>query len=207
MLSQVGFRRAERTPITDVLAIAEPSTARASDLAGTARIAGALICGAAMTAIVVHITAAGEARQLLGLTFPGLPRRLSESLAIFLNNVRVLFGVLVACVLAHLTGHTDNAPRSSLAAPRAVTLVCDIVLAVGYLFHVLLVGATVGAYGERGLAAMLPHGPLELTAFSLGLSAYLAARRGRLTRRALALSAALAVAALAVGAVLEVFGR
>ena len=41
----------------------------------------------------------------------------------------------------------------------------------------LVVGAAIGAYGTRMVGAMLPHGPVELAAYSLALALYLHGRR------------------------------
>jgi hypothetical protein len=178
----------------------------AGPLIEAARVAAALIGVAAVTALVVDLFAAQEARHFLGFTFAGVPRRWSKSVSIFAGNARVLMGVLVASAIVHLARRSTNtAPERILA--RTVTVVCDTALAAETGFNVLLVGAAFGAYGRRGLDAMLPHGPLELTAYSLALSAYLAARRGTLTRRRLIGTAAVGLAALAVGSVLEVFAR
>lgn len=168
--------------------------------------AAALVGLAALTAIAVHLFSAAEARHLLGFTFPGLPRRLTESEAIFLNNARVLAAILVACGVVQVTVQPSRV-ATDRALALAVRTVCDVVIGLGCLFNVLMVGSSLGAYGARALATMLPHGPFELGAFSLALSLYLAARRGALTRRRYAVTAGLAVAALAVGAVLEVFGK
>ena len=42
--------------------------------------------------------------------------------------------------------------------------------------NVLVVGAALGAYGERMVRAMLPHGPVELAAYALALALYLQGR-------------------------------
>jgi hypothetical protein len=88
---------------------------------------------------------------------------------------------------------------------RSVRSACDVLVGSAAVSNVLLVGAGVGAYGWRTVRAMVPHGPLELSAFSLALATYLCARRGALTRRMLLECAVAGLVALSVGAVLEVF--
>ena len=50
----------------------------------------------------------------------------------------------------------------------------------------LVVGAALGGYGTRMVRAMLPHGPVELAAYSLALALYLQGRRRALPAARLA---------------------
>jgi len=82
----------------------------------------------------------------------------------------------------------------------------DLMLGVVYVGNVLIVGVSLGAYGPRMVRALLPHGPVELFAFSLALAVYLVARE-----RGIGLSPALragvaVVALLALAAALETWG-
>jgi hypothetical protein len=96
--------------------------------------------------------------------------------------------------------------RTHARGLRALVWVCDAILVLECIQHVVLVGFTLGAYGRTGLDAVLPHGPVELAGFSVGLSLYMSSRRERLAwRRGLAL-VAIAAATLGVAAVMEVFG-
>ena len=90
-------------------------------------------------------------------------------------------------------------------ALRLAVAVFDLVLLLVATFHVVYVGAAVGAYGGRTVEAMLPHGPVELGAFAMALALYLEARRERLSRQRIAVTALVSFAALAVAALLEVF--
>ncbi len=81
---------------------------------------------------------------------------------------------------------------------------CDVTVVLACANHVFLVGATVGGYGGRGLSALLPHGPIELFAYSLGLSLYVVSRRERLAWSRAVRTAGLAVLLLTVSAVVEV---
>jgi hypothetical protein len=167
-------------------------------------VALALVGLTALTAIAVHLVAADAARQQLGFTFEGLPRRVDQALAIFANNVRVLGAVLAACVAVQVAARGPDAGWEALLL-RTVTAVCDAAVIVGCAVHVLVIGAAVGAYGERTLWMVLAHGPFELAAFSLALALYLAGRRERLPAGRLLAVALAATAALAVGALLEVY--
>jgi hypothetical protein len=179
---------------------------RRADLVAAVRIAAVMLAFAALAALAVHLASAAQARHVLGFTFPGIPRRLSQSEAIFVNNGRMLAAVVVAAGLVQLLAG-DQASALDRALAVGVRTVCDAVLAVGTLVNALIVGSSLGAYGSEALSSMLPHGPFELGAFSLALSLYLSARRGEVTRRRLVVTGVVAVAALALGAVLEVYGR
>lgn len=177
---------------------------RARDLTTAAQLA-ALVSGlVALTALVVHLAAAQDARHWLGFTFPGLPREFDAARDIFLTNVRLLGSVLGACLVVQLVRGVRPANRVERAAQLGTVGMCDLVLISGCALHVLFVGSALGAYGDRTLGALLPHGPVELAAFSLGLALYLAARRERLAPGRF-LSVGLAcVAGLAIAALLEV---
>jgi transketolase C-terminal domain/subunit len=71
--------------------------------------------------------------------------------------------------------------------------------------NVLVVGAAVGAYGERMVRAMLPHGPFEVAAYSLELTLYLEGRRRPLPAARLTGTIAASVALLALAALLETY--
>jgi len=150
----------------------------------------------ATTAVAVRLTAATEARELLGFTFRGLPHRPSESVAIFVNNVRVLGAILAACGIVQLAW-------GSLT--RVAVGICDVALLVGSVLQIVLIGTAFGAYGRRVLETVFAHAPFELLAFSLGLGLYLEARRTRLSMQRVVTVTASATTALAIGAVVEVF--
>ena len=169
-----------------------------TDCRRAAELAAAMVLAAALIATGVHAFAAAATRHWLNFPFGGIPAQLGQVLAIFLNNLRLLAALFAAAIVAQLT------VRTGAPGMRPLTWVCDALVGLGCAVHVALVGMTVGAYGSRGVGALLPHGPVELAAFSLGVSLYLAARREPLSpRRALAVAAP-AVAVLALAAVLEV---
>ena len=65
--------------------------------------------------------------------------------------------------------------------------------------------AALGAYGSRMAGALLPHGPVELSAYALMGALYLHGRHAVLSGRAITTTAATSVALLALAAVLETF--
>lgn len=169
-----------------------------------------LVLLAAGAALAVSLAGAEGARAWLGYGFEGLPDRAGEVVAIFANNVRMLAGVFAACCVAQLARNDLRAgagPQAALASGfgQAFTWVCDLAVAGSAVGHALLIGASVGAYGNRLLAFLFPHGPFELAAYSIALALYVEARRGRVPLRRWVASAALGVGALALGAPLEVF--
>jgi len=173
-----------------------------SDLATAARIGAALLVLAAMTALGVRLAAASAVRDLLGFGFAGIPQRLGEVVSIWVNNMRLLAALMLAAVVARLA-RSEGAPSGP--PTWAVLWLCDAVLVAVAAGHAVLVGASVGAYGERMVRGLLPHGPIELAAFSIGVALYVAARRETVApRRFVALSAA-AAGGLAVAAAMEVF--
>ncbi|HET6507068.1 MAG TPA: hypothetical protein VFG42_09775 [Baekduia sp.] len=167
-------------------------TARAS------AIGGGVLVAIGCVALVVALAGADAAREALGLTFPGLPRTLGSAEEVFAANARLLGVTAIAAAVATLLRGTGWAGRVPVA-------LCDLALALGCALHVLLVGAALGGYGAKALAYILPHGPVELAGFSIGLALYAEARVGRLTARAAVGPVVLAIALLAVAAGLEVF--
>jgi hypothetical protein len=149
-------------------------------------------------ALVVRVACAGDARDALGLTFPGLPRTLGSAAEVFGANVRLLGVTVIAAVVAALL-------RGERRMGRVPVVLCDLALGLGCVLHVLLVGAAVGGYGSKGLAYILPHGPVELAGFAVGLALYVEARAGRVALREAVGSVVMAIALLVVAAGLEVF--
>ena len=178
----------------------------ASDL----RRALALTAGVALAVItcaaVVRAAFAADARALLGWRFPGVPATPAEAWAIWLNNARKLAGILgLALILQSPWLAGERAPDERPGWHRALTWLCDCG-AVGSL-ATTFVGLSVGlgAYGERTVRAVLPHGPVEAFAFACGLVLYHAARRGPVARRRAVTLALAGVALLIPAAVLETY--
>jgi uncharacterized membrane protein SpoIIM required for sporulation len=170
----------------------------------TAVTVAAVMTSAAAVAAVLGLAAGEQVRHALGFDFAGAPRTLTEAASIFAHNTRFLFGIFGLTLLAQ-TPWMDGSDRPAPRWQHAIVLLGDLILAAQVLINAGVIGASVGAYGTRMLSVLLPHGPLEVAAFSLALTLYLAARRGPVQpRRALTL-AALSVATLAVAAVLETY--
>jgi hypothetical protein len=165
---------------------------RAACLAGSMTIAAAAVAGA------VRAFAAAPVRAWLDFPFGGIPPELSEVAAVLANNVRLLGALLAAAGVAQLALRTRAQGMGILVG------MCDLIVVLASANHVFLVGATVGGYGSRGVGALLPHGPIELAAYSLGLSLYVASRRERLSPSRAFTVAGLSVLVLSIAAVVEV---
>jgi hypothetical protein len=189
-MSALASRPASTAPAHDSVARAHDSVARAAAL-----VAAALLGGAAVVALAVVVAGRAGAREALAFSFPDLPRTAGEALGIALNNLRVLAGVFVAALVA----------RTAATAMRPLVYVCDGALVLAAFVHVALVGAGVAAYGGRMVASLLPHGPLELAAFSLALGLYVRARRHALPVQVWVATGGAAVVLLAIAAPVEVF--
>ncbi len=174
------------------------------ELIGALRVALALSAAGALVALGVRIAAAGEVRDLLGFTFPGVPRHFGEALAIFANNGRVLLAVAVASAVAQASLRSQ-ARGASRVLSEALVRVCDVTLLLACLIQVALVGATIGAYGLRGLVPILAHLPFELAAFSLALALYLDCRRAPTPICRLGVATLVSAVLLALGAWVEVY--
>ena len=141
-----------------------PSTAHVAGI-----VAAALTAAALLTAVVVRLALAGQARRWLGYRFPGVPAHLSTALWILGHNARGLAGVLGLLMVAQLAARSPGPARAQLVLRSAG----EVVLAGAIAANLLVIGAAIGGYGTRMLVAMLPHGPVELAAYSLALALYL----------------------------------
>ena len=110
-----------------------------------------------------------------------------------------MYGLLL---IAQLTLRDPAQPRR---ARRTLQSLGEAVLCGLAAANTVLVGAGLGAYGSRMARAMLPHGPVELAAFSLALALYLQGRHQRLSSSYLIAAAAASAALLAAAAVLETY--
>lgn len=155
-----------------------------------------------LVALVTRLALTSQARRWLHYTFPGVPARLNSAAWIFTNNSRELLGVLGLLLIAQIAARRNERPTS---AQRLVRAGGELVLAGAIAANVLVVGAAVGAYRERMVRAMLPHGPFEVAAYSLALALYLQGRRRPLSALRLAGTIAASVALLALAALLETF--
>jgi hypothetical protein len=169
----------------------------------TRLIAAAVTSCVLLVALVTRLALTSQARGSLHYTFPGVPARLNSAVWIFTNNSRELLGVLGLLLIAQIAARRNDGPTR---AQRLVRAGGELVLAGAITANVLVVGAAVGAYGERMIRAMLPHGLFEVSAYSLALALYLQGRRRPLPALRLAGTIAASVALLALAALLETFG-
>ena len=137
-------------------------------------------------------------RGWLGFTFPGLAARPAVAVGILAHNLRSLSGVFVLLILARLA---PRAPDKRTA--RLGVRLGEVILAGAITANVAVVAAALGAYRERMVMALMPHGPIELAAYSLAIALYLLDRRRKLPAPYVATVAVACVALLAIAAVLE----
>jgi Stage II sporulation protein M len=180
----------------------EPTLAGAVRLAGY--IAGALTLAVGLIGLVVHVAFAASARRWLAFPFSGVPPRPAEAVRIFTHNLHALAAVggLLLIAQSPYWGVSTTKPGR---VHRMLQRVGEVLLAGGVAANVIVIGVSLGAYGERMVRATLPHGPVELFAYALALSLYLQGRLRRLAIRHALGVAALSVSALALAAVLETF--
>ena len=147
---------------------------------------------------VVAMAAPVQARGWLGFTFPGLAARPAVAVGILAHNLRSLSGVFVLLIFARLA---PRAPDKRTA--RLGVRLGELILAGAITANVVVVAAALGAYRERMVMALMPHGPVELAAYSLAIALYLQDRRRNLPAAYVAKVAVACVALLAIAAVLE----
>jgi hypothetical protein len=160
----------------------------------------------AVAAVIVHSACAASARALLGYRFPGVPAEPAEAWSIFAHNLRKLAGIYGLALV--LQAPWLDAQRTAADRPRwhpALATVCDLGVAgaLAGTFTAVILG--LGGYGAQMGRALLPHGPLEVSAFALAIMVYLAAREGPVDRRRAATLATASIVLLALAAVLETF--
>jgi hypothetical protein len=166
------------------------------------QIAVVAFAGVLVVAGVVRAALAHQARGWLGYTFPGVPAHWDVAIGIFAHNGRAIFGVFGLLLIAQIAArHADGPGRTQ----RGILAAGELILAGMILTNVLVVGAGLGAYGEHMARADLPHGPVELAAYSLALGLYFEGRRRTLSTAHVAKVAAGSLALLAIAAALETF--
>ena len=180
---------------------APAETACSLELARLATLIGVLAIAACIAlAVIVAVAAPVQACDWLGFAFPGVAARPAVAVGIFTHNLRSLTGVFVLLILARL------APRAPDKRTARLTIrLCELLLAGAITANVVVVGAALGAYQERMVLALMPHGPVELAAYSLALALYLTDRRRNLRPAYVAEAGAACVALLAIAAMLETF--
>jgi hypothetical protein len=182
-------------------AICQPLTAGAM-IRTMVWITGAGLLAISLVALVVDAAFAGTVRGWLDYPFSGIPAHASVAVEIFAHNLRALTGVLGALIVAQAGWRRPGGPSRT---QQIIQRLAELMIAGAVAANIILIGASVGAYGPRMLAAMLPHGPVELTGDTLGLALYWQGRRRRLALGDVAMVAAISVGLLAVAASLETF--
>lgn len=132
--------------------------------------AAALGIAAAVALLVQGLGLAAAVRHALGFTFSGVPRTHSAAIDIAAHNGAIAAAPLLAA-RAHL--RMGRWGRHGTAA----------VLALVGVANAAAIGIALGAYGTRALRSLMPHGPLELAAFSIAGGAYMQACRRELEIR------------------------
>ena len=131
---------------------------------------------------------------------PGRRRRLARFCTTSTRSSPI-GGLLLVAQSPHLAGRTHE----NGLVQRGLQFAGEILLCAAVTANVVVVGASLGAYGARMLRAALPHGPVELAAYSLALSLYIQGRRRPLAIGHVLGVAALSVSGLALAAILETF--
>jgi len=173
-----------------------------SDLA--AGIAGVITIAVVLIALVVRAGFAASARRWLAFPFAGIPASPDEAASIFIHNLRALAAVGGMLLIAQ-SGYPAARNGQPGVVHQTLRRLGEALLGAAIAANVIIVGASFGAYGTRMVQAALPHGPVELAAYSLALALYLQGRNRRLPIRHVLAVAALSVSALALAAVLEAF--
>ncbi len=177
-------------------------------MAETVRLAGCvaatltIACG--VIGLVVYLWFAAAARRWLAFPFAGIPARPSTAAIIFSHNLRALAAVCGLLLIAQ-SAHWSAAGAEPGHAHRILRGLGEALLAAAVAANLVVIGASFGAYGTRMVRAALPHGPVELAAYSLALALYLHGRRRPLPARSVTAVFALSVVMLALAAVLETY--
>ena len=181
---------------------ASSATRRLAREAGT--IAAGLAAATTLLAATVRAGWAAEARDTLRFGFAGVPATAESALSILAANGRLLVAILAAVLVAQAPW-LAGAPSRPGPILRVLRGAIDVLLTLAVAANVALVGVALGAYGTRMLAALLPHGPLEVGAFATALALYRDASRGPLPPRRILSVAGGCLLALAAAALLETF--
>jgi hypothetical protein len=195
----VGGLASEISP-ADHVPVTLPSLTATIMRAGAVAAILAAACG--VIALSVHLALAAAARHWLAFPFTGIPARPASAAGIFLHNLRALAAVWGLLLIAQSALWNADVPGRTC---RVLRLSGEALLGAAVAANLIVVGASLGAYGTRMLRATLPHGPFELAAYSLALALYLQGRRRSLPLRLAFGVAALSVATLALAAVLETY--
>jgi uncharacterized membrane protein SpoIIM required for sporulation len=206
-MSTQAARPSSKARTTAVLARQRPSGAEVS-LVATAKIAawiaGALTVAVLVIGLGVDIAAVAPARRLLAFEFSGVPAEPAVAATVFVHNLHALLaigGALLVAQMPYLGSRTAAPGRTQWMLRWA----CEAALAGGVAANVMVIGVSFGAYGTTMTRAALPHGPVELAAYSLALALYIQGRDRALPARHILTVVVLSTFLLAVAAALETF--
>jgi hypothetical protein len=191
-----------------VRSVEDGSAVPAASMAETVRVAGRVAVGltaaCGVIAVAVHVWFAAAARRWLGFPFAGIPARPGEAASIFIHNLRALAAIGGPLLIAQ-SGYWAAGTWQPGPLHGTLRRLGEALLAAAVAANLVVIGASFGAYGVRMLRAALPHGLVELAAYSLALSLYLQARRRPFPARCLLAAMALSASMLAIAAVLEAY--
>jgi hypothetical protein len=182
--------------------LVSPSMAETATLAGCVAATLTIACG--VIALVVHLWCAAPARRWLAFRFPGIPARPSTAAIIFSHNLRALAAICGLLLIAQ-SAYWSAARAEPGHAHRTLRGLGEALLAAAVAANLVVIGASFGAYGMRMMRVALPHGPVELAAYSLALALYLQGRTRPLPARSVTAVFALSVVMLALAALLETY--
>jgi hypothetical protein len=189
-------------PANEAALVEAPTIAETAQLA--ARTAGVITVAVVLIALVVGAGLAASARRWLAFPFVGIPASPGEAASIFIHNLRALAAVWGMLLVAQ-SGYPAARNGQPGVVHRTLRRLGEALLGAAIAANVIIVGVSLGAYGTRMVQAALPHGPVELAAYSLALALYLQGRNGPLPIRHVLAVAALSISVLALAALLETF--
>jgi hypothetical protein len=189
-------------PANEASLVEAPTRAETAQLA--ARTAGVITIAVLLIALVVRAGFAASARRWLAFPFAGIPASPDEAASIFMHNLRALAAVCGMLVIAR-SGYSAARNGQPGVVHQTLRRLGEALLGAAIAANVIVVGASLGAYGTRMVRAALPHGPVELAAYSLALALYLQGRNRPLPIRHVLAVAALSISVLALAALLETF--
>jgi hypothetical protein len=189
-------------PANEASLVDAPTRAETAQLA--ARTAGVITIAVALIALVVRAGFAADARRWLAFPFAGIPSSPGEAASIFIHNLRALAAIFGLLLVAQ-SGYWAAPDAQPAVVHRTVRRLGEALLGAAVAANVIVVGASLGAYGTRMVRAALPHGPVELAAYSLALALYLQGRDRPLPIRHVLAVVALSISVLALAALLETF--
>jgi hypothetical protein len=167
----------------------------------------ATVVGICAVAAAVAAVDPERARGWLGFRFDPPRATLGTAADTFASNAALaLVAVGAAVGLAALAAARVSEQWRTRQLFCVTRLWADLALGVLWAANVAVVGAGLGAYGERFVRALLPHGPIELAGFAVSLGAYLEARAGRAGIPVLTWVGVVAIVLLAIAAPLETWG-